>query len=83
MLTEGLGLWEKALGAKVNYEKSAIIQVGTKEFHNKVPEAKVMGATDLYKYLGVPVGVEDSEAVLTFWNKFKKELGEAVGQWRG
>ena len=71
--------FERASGAKVNWQKSYVMNLSGLEII--IDNARVVSAADPYKHLGVPVGLDNQDQIDEFWDKIVRKTTETVDRW--
>ena len=75
-----LGVFEKASGQRVNWDKSLLLKLGNPP-EVRIPGASVLGHKEVVTYLGIPVGVEISEGISQRWEGMVEAMRKKARRW--
>jgi exonuclease III len=80
---EILDLYGRASGAKVNWDKSLILEITPIPGLELPADLTVASRGAMYKHLGVPVGVDIGAHITRIWNEMKIRLHNISRVWSG
>ncbi|OQV09443.1 hypothetical protein CLAIMM_13563 [Cladophialophora immunda] len=81
--TQSLATWKRASGTQVNWNKSKALVIGDTDLEGLPEGMEVLRRGQIYKYLGIPVGVEIADDIKTFWADMIEDLEAKVTRWLG
>ncbi|SNX84637.1 related to Retrovirus-related POL polyprotein [Melanopsichium pennsylvanicum] len=70
----------EATGAKINWNKSSVLQVGNPPPIN-IPEVSYVSPENPYLHLGVPMGTDINAQVQTIWDDMKLNMENIASRW--